>query len=66
MKQKLGDNKKKRFYSEIWQNAVWGRGEGGGGIVKILWDSPCVRVVLWKLSLSKVASLLRGEVGWNK
>ena len=31
MKQKLGDNKKKRFYSEIWQNAVWGRGGGGGG-----------------------------------
>ena len=27
MKQKLGENKKKRFYSEIWQNAVW----GGGG-----------------------------------
>ena len=24
MKQKLGENKKKRFYSEIWQNAVWG------------------------------------------
>ena len=28
MKQKLGENEKKRFYSEIWQNAVWG---GGGG-----------------------------------
>ena len=64
MKQKLGENKKKRFYSEIWQNAVWGG--GGGSVVKNLWDSPCVRVVLWKLSLSKVASLLRGEVGWNK
>ena len=30
MKQKLGENKKKRFYSEIWQNAVWGGGGGGG------------------------------------
>ena len=24
MKQKLEGNKKKRFYSEIWKNAVWG------------------------------------------
>ena len=49
---KCGDNRKKSFYSEMWGNAVW------GGLVKILWDSPCARV-LWKLFLPKGGSLLR-------
>ena len=34
-----GGNRKKRFYSEMWGNAVWGR------LVKILWDSLCVKVL---------------------
>ena len=56
---KKGDNRKKRFYSEIWENAAW------GGLVKILWDSPCA-TVLWKLFLPKAGSLLiwLRLVGW--
>ena len=46
-------NKKKRFCSEMWGNAVW------GGLVKILWASSYL-TILWKLSLSKGSSLLRG------
>ena len=39
MHKKLGTNKKKRFSSEMWENAAFGR-----GLVKILWDSLCMRV----------------------
>ena len=48
---------KKRFYSETQGNAVC------GGLMKILWNSPCV-TVLWKLFLSRGVSLLVCEVGW--
>lgn len=40
---KWGENRKKRFGSEIWQNVVLGE-----GLVKIRMDSPCTRII-WKL-----------------
>ena len=55
---KWGGNRKKSFYSEILGSTVW------GGLAKVPRDSPCA-TVLWKLSLSKNKSLLRGEVGWD-
>ena len=51
---KEGDSKKKRIYSKMWENAVW------VGLIKILWDSPCV-MVLWKL-LAPVGS----NFGWDR
>ena len=51
------EQQKKRFYSETQGNAVC------GGLMKILWNSPCV-TVLWKLFLSRGVSLLVCEVGW--
>ena len=35
------------------------------GLVKVLWDSPCVTIV-WKLSLPKGGYLMRGEVSWDR
>ena len=49
-------------------NLLWNRKitcEASWDLVKILWDSPYV-TILWKLSLSKGASILRGKVGWDK
>ena len=59
MGKKWGGNKKKRFYSKMWGNGVW------RGLAKILWTSPYV-MVLWKLSLLKDESLLRGGFGWDR
>ena len=56
-KKKMGRQQKK-FCSEVWENCL-------KGLVKILWDPPCV-TVLWKLSLSKGEFPLRGEVGWDR
>ena len=44
--EKRGDNRRKGFYGEIWENTAWGWVRGG--LVNILWDSPCMRVI-WKL-----------------
>ena len=62
MKQKLEGSKKKRFYSEIWKNAVWG-GRAGEGCENPVGLSICHGLMV---AVSKVASLLRGEVGWNR
>ena len=59
MKKNLKGNRKKRFYGEIWRNAVW------GPLGKILWNSPCL-TILWKLSLSKGESILRGKIEWDR
>ena len=42
MKKKWVENRRKSFYSEIWGNVVGVLREDGGGLVKFLWDSPCV------------------------
>ena len=46
-KQRVG-NRTKRFYGEMWGNAVWRRGRA---LVKIPWDFPCI-MVLWKLLIT--------------
>ena len=43
MKKKWEGNRRKRFYSERWGNAVW-----RGVLVKIPSNFPCM-TVLWKL-----------------
>ena len=40
-----GVNRKKRFYSEEYENVVW----GSGCLVKIPWDSCAYMRVVWKL-----------------
>ena len=44
MKKKWVGNRKKRFYSEMWGNAVWGGGSGENSVGLPLYDGPMMSV----------------------
>ena len=44
MKKKWGGNRRKSFCSEMWENVFRVLSGVGGGLMKILWGSPCVTV----------------------